>query len=227
MDENSLELLRYLQNMMTPARRERFETILEYRTRYLCVVLENLTKPHNISAVMRSCDCFGVQDVHQIEQDCAAKVNKEITRGAHKWLTFHRWKQPPCPTTACLRSLKQRGYRIVTATPHGAKKNLYELSIDTPTALLFGSEKKGVSAQALEMSDESITVPMVGFTESLNLSVCVALCLSELTRKLHRSKHDWHLSEAEKDSLRLLWAKRTIPNIDAIERRFFETGFAD
>ncbi len=225
MDETSLEFLHYLQNMMTTARRERFESILEYRTRFLCVVLENLTKPHNTSAVLRSCDCFGVQDVHLIEQDCEAKVNKEISLGAHKWLTVQKWNQPSCPTTDCLTSLKQQGYRIVAATPHETQKSLYDLSIETPTALLFGSEKKGVSAKALELADECITVPMVGFTESFNLSVCAALCLSELTRKLHHSDLDWRLSKTEKEVLHLLWARRTVPNIEAIERRFFATGF--
>ncbi len=224
MDKNSLELLRYLQNMMTPARRERFESVLKYRTRFLCVVLENLTKPHNTSAVLRSCDCFGVQDVHLIEQNCETKVNKEISLGAHKWLTVQKWNQQPCPSTTCLASLKQQGYRILAATPHSAQKTLYDLSIDTPTALLFGSEKKGISAKALELADEHFVVPMVGFTESLNLSVCAALCLSELTRQLRHSDIDWQLSETEKEALRLMWARRTVPNVEAVERRFFATG---
>lgn len=227
MKNNSSEFLRYLQNMMTPERRERFETILEHRTRHLCVVLENLTKPHNTSAVMRSCDCFGVQDVHVIERDCESKVNKEISRGAQKWLTMKKWNQGSCPTADCLESLKQQGYRIVAATPHETQKSLYDLTTDTPMALVFGSERTGISTEALELADECITVPMFGFTESFNLSVCAALCLSSLVQQIHNSNLNWHLEESEKEALRLLWAKRTVPNIEAIERRFRSTGFAE
>jgi len=227
MDSLALEQLRYLQNFLTVHRRDRFESVLEFRTRYLCVVLENLTKPHNTSAVLRSCDCFGVQNVHVIEQDCDSKVNKEISLGAQKWLTVQRWNQGSDPTVPCLRTLKNQGYRVVAATPHEKQKRLDQLSLETPIALVFGSEKKGISKEALELADECVMVPMYGFTESFNLSVCAALCLSELIQQIHKSDWDWHLTESEKDELRLLWARRTIPNIEAIERRFRSTGFAE
>ncbi|MBL4884934.1 MAG: RNA methyltransferase [Planctomycetaceae bacterium] len=238
MVNNLAGFLPYLQGFLTPQRQERFESVLEHRTRHLCVVLENLTKPHNTSAVLRSCDCFGVQNVHMVERDCDSKVDKQISLGSHKWLTTQIWNTEQAsaenqvnidedPTVICLSTLKSQGYCIVAATPHETQKSLYDLSIDTPIALLFGSEKKGISAPALELADECITVPMYGFTESFNLSVCAALCLSELVRQLHNSDMDWHLSESEKDELRLQWAKRTIPNIEAIERRFYSTGFAE
>lgn len=210
------ELVAYLGGFVSDQRKGRMEQVLASRTHYLTVVLEDIYQPHNASAVLRSCECFGVQDVHIIENRNTYKVNSDVDMGASRWLNLIRYQE----TDACLAALKKRGYRLVAATPHKEDCTLDELEIDTRTAVLFGTEELGLSEGALARTDRFVQIPMFGFTESLNISVCAALILSELTRKLRAADLEWELTKAEKLELRLEWYRGSVRGAELLEKRF-------
>ncbi len=214
-------LIAYLEQFVSERRLKLFDSRLSNRTRYLAVVLEDIYQPHNASAVLRSCECFGVQDVHIIENRNPYHINPDVALGSFKWLTLHRHNQESFNTLSALSSLKTRGYRIVAAMPH--KKDCPLESFDLSqgkTALLFGSELDGLTPEAIKMADEFIQVPMVGFTESLNISVCAAICVHHLASALRKSALPWQLPEDEAKELKLTWLRNTIKSVDLIEKNF-------
>jgi tRNA (guanosine-2'-O-)-methyltransferase len=218
------KLIQYLQQFVTERRLKLFETRLENRTRYLTIVLEDIFQPHNASAVLRSCECFGVQDLHIIENRNAYRINPDVALGSHKWLTLKRYNQPGDDnTTKALGMLKTEGYRIVAAMPHKKDCKLEDFDLSRgKTALVFGSELEGLSPTAVSLADEFIQVPMVGFTESLNISVSAAICIHQLTGTLRKSSLPWHLTDEEKQDILLTWLKKTIKKSDQIEQAFLE-----
>jgi tRNA (guanosine-2'-O-)-methyltransferase len=216
------ELIDYLSNLISENRRAKFDEVLNYRTRHLTIVLEDLYQPHNASAVLRSCDIFGIQDIHIIENRNAYTLNRDISLGAPKWLNLHKYNNAENNTLNCIQSLKQKGYRIVATSPHANDCTIENLSVDKPLALMFGTELTGISDTVREHADEFVKIPMFGFTESFNISVSAALCLNTLTSKLHKSYVDYHLSEVEKEELLLTWLRNTIKKVDLIEKNFWE-----
>ncbi|MGB1102036.1 MAG: TrmH family RNA methyltransferase [Crocinitomicaceae bacterium] len=199
-------------------KRELFDRIVQDRTRHITVVLENLYQPHNAAAVLRSCDCFGVQDVHVIENSNQYAPNKEIDMGSSKWLNINRYNQKGENTIDCINHLKAKGYKIVATTPHTNDCSIDELPLDQPVALLFGTEKSGLTEEALEASDAYVKLPMYGFTESYNISVSVALALFSVTERMRNDETiSWQLSEAEQDAIRLQWAKKVVKKSDTVE----------
>ena len=217
------ELIQYLQQFVTERRVKLFDTRLQNRTRYLTLVLEDIYQPHNASAVLRSCECFGVQDVHIIENRNAYRINPDVALGSYKWLTLKRYNQQKENTRYALENLKKEGYRIVAATPRHNKCLLEDFDLaGGMIALMFGSELNGLSPVALEMADEFIRIPMVGFTESLNISVSAAICIHFLTSVLRKSELPWHLNEEEKQELKLTWLKNTIKKADSIQKKFMD-----
>ena len=216
------ELIKYLEQFVSDSRKEKFEQVLNFRTRHITIALEDLYQPHNASAVLRSCDIFGIQDIHIIENRNAYTVNKDIALGSPKWLNTYTYKDAENNTLNCITQLKKKGYRIVATSPHKNSQTIEELPIDKPLALIFGTELTGISETVRAHADEFVYIPMFGFTESFNISVSVALCLQALTTKLHRSDANWHLTENEKDELLLTWLRNTIRKVDLIEKDFRE-----
>ena len=215
------KLIEHLRQFVTAKRLALFDQKLALRTRYMTIVLEDIFQPHNASAVLRSCECFGIQDVHIIENRNEYRINPEITLGSNKWLNLYRYNEQPDNTLAALNQLKQQGYRIVATTPHRNDCLLDEFDMTRGKfALLFGSELDGISHTALEAADEFLRIPMAGFTESLNISVSAAVCIHHLTLKLRQSSIEWHLPAAEQQSILLQWLRNTIRKSDLIERSF-------
>ncbi|MEX2484335.1 MAG: RNA methyltransferase [Brumimicrobium sp.] len=214
-------LLEELYKIITPSKIEKFDRIASERTRYLTVAVENLFQEHNASAVMRSCDCFGIQDLHVIEKSNKFNVNREIAMGAGQWVNHYKYTDELYPTTKCISSLKEKGYSIVATTPHTNDVTIHELPLDKPMALLFGTEQTGLSEQALNMADAFVKIPMVGFTESFNISVSAALCMHTLRNRLeNQSEINWKLSEEEQVELKIQWCKKIIKNPEIVERDF-------
>ncbi|MBM65615.1 MAG: rRNA methyltransferase [Myxococcales bacterium] len=193
----------------------RFRDVLDQRTRHLTVVLENIFQPHNASAVIRSCDAFGLQDLHLIELNNRFQPNKDIAMGSQRWVSTFRYPN----AVDCFEALGAKGYQLVATTPH-TDQTLADLPIDRPLALCFGEEKPGLSQTVLEMADHVVRLPMYGFAESFNLSVSVALGLYDLRTRLQVSGLDWGLSEEEKIDIFLHWCRGVIPNVAEIEQRF-------
>lgn len=224
LDENVLEALTgHLLSFVTPSRQERIDRILADRTRYLTVVLEDLYRMHNASAVVRSCECFGVQDIHVVEALNAFEVNRSIVQGAAKWVTLHRHPGRQ-GTRQCLEQLKDNGYRIAAMSLEPESIPIESLPLDRPVALCFGSEEPGLTPEAREMADVSVTIPMRGFTQSLNLSVSAGIALQQLSDRLRGSNRDWRLETSRRDRLRALWLARSIRAGRQIVARFLESA---
>ena len=217
------KLIKYLEQFVTGRRVKLFDSVLNNRTRFITVALEDIFQPHNASAVLRSCECFGVQDVHIIENRNQYNINPDVALGSYKWLSLYRYNSEPDNTTTAIESLKKAGYRIVATTPHKNDCSLNDFDLHKgKIALLFGTELEGLSPAALEMADEFLRIPMTGFTESLNISVTAAIIIHHLVNKLHDSGIDWHLTREEKQIVKLAWLKNTIKKSDQIENKFFE-----
>jgi tRNA (guanosine-2'-O-)-methyltransferase len=216
------ELIEYLSQFVSDTRKEKFEQVLNYRTRHITIALEDLYQPHNASAVLRSCDIFGIQDIHIIENKHAYTVNKDIAMGSPKWLNLHKYRKAENNTLDCINSLKSKGYRIVATSLHEKGYEIKDLPVDKPLALFFGTELTGISETVLEHADDFVMIPMYGFTESFNISVSAALCLHTMITKLHQTDVDWHLKEEEKDDLRLNWLRKSIAKVELIEKDYLK-----
>ncbi|WP_027067321.1 MULTISPECIES: TrmH family RNA methyltransferase [Maribacter] len=212
-----MKLLAYLEEIISEKRKERFTEILNERTDYITVAVEDVFQMHNTSAVVRSCESFGVQTAHLIEGKYGQRLDEEIAMGAQKWVDIKRYKD----SKAVIDSLRRQGYRIVATSPHADSSLLQNFEINSKTALFFGTENKGLSDYVLENADSHLKIPMVGFTESLNISVSAAIILQHLTTKLKASDIDWRLTEEEKLERRLDWTKKSIKSIDDILERYY------
>ena len=210
--------LAHLSRFVTDHKQALFERILDARTRHLTVVLEDLYQTQNASACLRTCDCFGIQDVHVIENANRFRVNRDIAVGATRWLTLHRHNALPHNTLAGIEALRAAGYQIVATVPGRDSLPLDKYDITAKTALLFGTETTGLSDAALAAAEVRLHVPMHGFTESLNISNSLAICLHHLAAKLRRSEVAWHLSAPERLQLKILWSRsvvrRWLPHLD-------------
>lgn len=208
------EILQHLQELLTPRRRQLFEQVLTNRTNFFfTVATQDVYQLHNTSAVIRSCDVFGIQNIHVIEERMPKRIDKEIAMGAQKWVDVQRYSA----TKDCLHTLRKKGYRIVATSPHEDAVMLDDFDISTPAAFFFGTEREGLSQEILEEADSTLKIPMVGFTESLNISVSAAIILQSVTEKMRRSNLPWRLSAAEKFQIELAWTK-TINSDQIIER---------
>jgi len=215
--ENEKEAyISYLENFVTENRKKIFKKILEKRTRHFTVVLEDLYQMHNVSAVIRSCDVFGLQDAHIIQKKYDPKLSHSIAKGAEKWISIHRDQD----TLATIKKLKSQGYQIVATTPHTDDVLLSDFDITTPSAFFFGVEKEGLSQTVMDEADLFMKIPMHGFTESLNISVAAALIIYETTEKLRQSSIDWHLTEEEKREIYLQWLEKSIKSINLIKKDY-------
>lgn len=210
-------LTKYLEEFVTSHKLDLFEKKVKWRTRYLTVVLEDIFQSHNASAAMRSCECFGVQDIHVIEKKYNFSVTKEIAMGSSKWLTIHKYEGVKRDLDIPYLKLKEQGYRLVAMMPDEKCIDIQDLNLENgKIALLFGTELRGLSAKAISHADEFVKIPMVGFTESLNISVSVATSLFYLTDKLRRSKINWQLDASEIPDVRLSWLINAINHSDEI-----------
>jgi len=212
-------LLTYLEAFISEERAQRFINVLEERTRYLTVAMEDVFQLHNTSAVIRSCDVFGVQEAHVIEGRFGKRLDKNIAMGAQQWVDVQRHAN----SASCIATLRKRGYQIIAATPHDNSCLLNDFTIDKKTALFFGTEREGLSKEVLDAADGYIKIPMAGFTESLNISVAAAIILHNLTDQLRKSSLPWQLKEADILGLRLDWTKKSIKSIDEILKRYHKT----
>ncbi|MDO4727891.1 MAG: RNA methyltransferase [Bacteroidota bacterium] len=212
------ELLAYLEEVITTERKEKFVEILKYRSKHFTVAVEDVFQLHNTSAVMRSCEVFGIQEIHVIEQRFGKRIDRQIAMGAQKWVDIHRYKT----SLDCIGELRKKGYQIVATTPHKKSATLSNFDISKPSAIFFGTEKEGLSAEVMQEADDYLYIPMVGFTESLNISVSAAIIIQNLMQRLRESTIDWQLTEEEILEKRLDWTRKSIRNIDFIEKRYLE-----
>lgn len=222
---NSLQtkqLIAHLSEFVTQDRLNLFQKNLKERTNRLCIVLEDIFHSQNASAVLRTADCFGVQNIHIIENRNEYLTHPSISLGSSKWLTQTFYNEQKNNTVNCLQKLKNEGFQILATTPHG-KKSIHDVNVkDKKIALLFGAEQEGLSKAALDLADEKVTIPMFGFTESYNISVAAALCMQSLIGKIRVVNENWQLPDKEQGIVLLNWLRNSIKESAGIEKRFIQ-----
>lgn len=216
------KIIEHLKDFATADRYERMQRVLENRTSYLAVILEDIYQPHNASAVMRSCDCYGVQHVYSVENNNTLDISSGVTMKSHQWLSLHRYKSHEDNLLQCIKDVRDNGYLIAATSPHTDDVLLDELPLEKPVALMFGAEKEGITPRALEMADIRVRIPMYGFSESLNISVSAAICLYQTVSRLRKelSREKLALEEEEKSELLYKWLKQSIRRSALIEEKF-------
>jgi tRNA (guanosine-2'-O-)-methyltransferase len=213
-----IDYLAFLENILTDNREEKFLKVLNNRTKHFTIAVEDIFQMHNASAVMRSCEVFGIQELNVIEERYGKSIDKEIAMGAQKWVDISTFDS----VANCIDSLKDQGYQIIATTPHENDCLLEDFDISKPSAFFFGTERDGLSEEILRRADGFLKIPMVGFTESLNISVSAAIIIQNLTNRLRNSDINWQLTEEEILVKRLDWAKKSIKDIKRIEARYIE-----
>jgi tRNA (guanosine-2'-O-)-methyltransferase len=214
------KLNKYLEEFVTENRKDIFKNVLEDRTRHFTVILEDLYQKHNTSAITRSCDIFGIQDLHVIENKYKTYVSNQVGKGSQKWLTFHRYNQKEHNTQDCIDAIKAKGYQIIATTPHENSNFVADFDVLKKSAFVFGVEKEGVSKMMLDQADGHLKIPMYGFTESLNVSVAAAIVLQDITARLRKTQIDWRLDPIEKQAIYSQWLQKSIKSIGKILQHY-------
>ena len=228
MDQLMLDLIAHMSECITENRLALFKQVLEDRGRYITILLEDIYQSQNASAVLRTCDCTGIQDVHIVEEHNEYEINRDVALGADQWLSLHYYNEGENNIYRAVKSLKKQGYRIVATSPHkeGSTPENFDLQ-KGKAVLMFGTELNGLSDRALELADEYIQIPMAGFTESYNISVSAAITLYTLRKRLELSPLQWKINEEEQSELLLNWLRTTIKMSDQIESKFIKDYHSD
>ena len=214
-----LKLLEHVETYLTEKRKQRFDAVLSQRTKHFTVATEDVYQLHNTSAVIRSCDVFGIQEINIVEERNTKRIDREIAMGAQKWVDLNRFNS----VKDCIQDLKQKGYQIVATTPHTNDCLLYDFDVTKKSCFFFGRETEGLSDEVINQADSFLKIPMVGFTESLNISVSAAIILQHVTSKLKQLDINWQLTDQEKNEKKLDWIKKTIHSYDKIVERFYSS----
>lgn len=216
-------LLNHLSQFLTENRRSLFNKVLSSRTRHLTVVIEDIYQSQNASAVLRTCDLTGVQDIHIIENKNIYDINPDVALGSTKWLNLYKYNESAHNTLAAFEKLRENGYKIIATTPHENDFSLESLPLDEKIAVVFGTELTGLTQVAIDDADAYLRIPMHGFTESYNISVAAALTLFTLTEKLRKSEINWQLSKDDRLNIELEWSHRSLKRSEIIEDEFLKS----
>lgn len=219
------EVAKHLTSFLTDERNARLLDVIENRTRHLTIVIEDLYQTQNISAVMRTCECLGIQDIHIVEGENEFSIHKAISMGADKWLTKYHYPAKDSNIVDCISQLKQKGYSVIATLPGDDSCFLHQLELDKPMAFLFGTELNGLSEEAIKHADKTVKIPMYGFTTSFNISNSVAIIATFLIEKLRNSSVNWKLSDEEKETIYLEWLQKSIKTPDLIIEKFLTENY--
>lgn len=219
-----LQRIAFLEQHISAHRLQKIKNVLAQRTRHLTVVLENLYHPENGNAVMRSVECFGLQEMYIVQEKYDWKYSLKIARGAAKWTDLRAYGTEEGGSEACYKQLRERGYQLVATDPQPGSCTAQNLDISRPVALIFGTESTGVAPETLAMADARIHIPMVGFTESFNISVSAGILLAQLRQRLEVEVPNWQLPEADQVSIYADWLVKSVRHADALLRAFEKEG---
>ena len=219
-----LQRISFLEQHISAHRLQKIKSVLAQRTRHLTVVLENLYHPENGNAVMRSVECFGLQEMYVVQEKYDWKYSLKIARGAAKWTDVHTFGHENGGAAACYQQLRERGYQLVATDPQPGSCTAQNLDISRPVALIFGTESTGVAPETLAMADARIHIPMVGFTESFNISVSAGILLAQLRQRLEVEVPNWQLNEVDQITIYADWLVKSVRHADALLRAFEKKG---
>jgi tRNA (guanosine-2'-O-)-methyltransferase len=211
----------YLESLVPLSKRNAMDNVLAMRTRFLTLVFEDIFQRHNASAALRTAECMGIQDVYFIENENPFHAHPYVSRGANKWLNIHTINsQLEHASLVAVKEIKERGYAIVATGPAAKQYSPDDLPITKPIALFFGNEHKGLSHHIQDHADYFLSVPIVGFTESYNVSVSSALIIQSLLKRIRQSDSQWHLGEEEKSELKRNWVRQCVRHLEQITHQY-------
>lgn len=224
---NDHQLYERLSAFVSDNKRALFDRLAPQRTRHVTVVLEDIYQPHNASAVVRTADLLGIQDMHIVENRNKYTVNPDVTLGSSKWVDMHRYREAGDNTARCIRTLREKGYAIVVTSPRAPEITPHSIPLDKPMAFCFGTELTGASDELIAAADMHLRIPMYGFTESYNISVSAAIVLFTVMERLRASDVAWQLDEAALIALKLQWARKVVHSAAHLEERLRAEHGAD
>ena len=202
-------------DLLTLARLQRMLKVLRERTAHIVVGMEAVDDGHNQAAILRSAEVFGVQEVAVVTGKAPFEPSERVTQGAHKWLTIRKYPDIRTAMTA----LRERGYRIWASRLDETAVPLEEVDLSRPAAFFFGNEHEGLSEEALRFSDASFIIPMVGFAQSLNVSVAAAITLFHTTRRARRELGArYFLSREQQAAVLKRWLRTATPAVRRLQR---------
>lgn len=214
-------VFQHLSQFVSDHKKEVVEKVLNARTRDITVVLEDIFQSQNASAVIRTCECMGIQDIHIVENITKYSINPRVLKGSHKWIDIiHHTSKTMNNTEALFSRLKEEGYKILVTDPGVDGISIQDVDVENKLALVFGNELRGISKEARRLCDQKVKIPMYGFTESLNISVSAAICLNTIITRLHGKGAFGGLSQQDKEALKLKWYRKIVRKSDLIEREF-------
>ena len=197
---------------MTPERKQRINEVLRHRQNDLTVILENVHDPHNISAVMRSCDAVGISEIYVLNNRIGKhkRWGERSSSSASKWMMIHQFTE----TEACFQQVRKKYQTIYSTHLNETSTDLYALDLVQPVALVFGNEGEGITTETLACCDGNFTIPQVGMIQSLNISVACAVTIYEAMRqkRLVGHYHESRLDSSEKSRLLDFWQVPDLTN---------------
>jgi tRNA (guanosine-2'-O-)-methyltransferase len=222
MTEQEQRLFDHFAQFVSDHKKSFIEKVLRQRTKRVTIVLEDIYQSQNASAVIRTCECMGIQDVHIVENKSKYHLNTRVLKGADRWMNLVRHQEKDINNTEnCFQQLRDKGYKILVTDPSADGISIHEIDpTEQKLAVVFGNELRGTSPYAIEHGDQKVRIPMYGFTESLNISVSAAICVNSIINKLQTSNLYFGLTEEEKQDIRLHWYRKVVKRSDIIEREF-------
>lgn len=206
----------YLQQFLTDERLQKINHFAEESSDFVLPVMEDIYQFRNAAAIVRSVEACGFHKIVALQDKNVFHPNLKVTKGADTWVEVERMQA----SQEALQAIKKRGYRIVAVSPEREATMLPDFEITQPIALVFGTEWQGVSDGMLQAADETLAIPMYGFTKSFNVSVAAAICMYDLKQKLLQSNLEYKLPEDRKLQMKIRWAIHSIRSGEEIYERY-------
>ena len=213
---NNQKIFQHLQQFLTDERLEKLNHFAPEGSDFVLPVIEDVFQFRNAAAIVRSVEACGFHKIIAMESEHEFNPNLRVTKGAETWVEVEKLPH----NLDSLREIKNRGYKILAVSPENNATMLSDYDLKEPVALVFGTEAAGVSEEILDFADETLAIPMYGFTQSFNVSVAAAICVYELKQKLLRSNLDYKLSEEKLWEMKVRWAMNSIKSGEQILAKY-------
>lgn len=212
------QIFEYLQQFLTDERLQKINHFAPESSDFVLPVIEDVYQFRNAAAIVRSVEACGFHKIVAMESQNKFNPNLRVTKGAETWVEVERLPH----SLDSIEMIKNRGYKIVAVSPENNATLLPDFQITEPVALVFGTEAEGVTDEILDFADETLAIPMYGFTRSFNVSVAAAICAYELKQKLMRSNLDYKLSEEKLWKMKVRWAVNSIKSGEQILAKYLK-----
>lgn len=215
---NSQKTFEYLKQFLTDERLSKIEFYAQESSDFVLPVMEDIFQFRNAAAIVRSVEACGFHKIVAMESENEFNPNLRVTKGAETWVEVEKMPHQ----LESLKKIKEKGYKILAVSPEKNATMLPDYDLKEPVALVFGTEKEGVTEEILDFADETLAIPMYGFTKSFNVSVAAAICFYDLKQKLVKSDLDYKLSNEKLWELKVRWAKNSIKSGEEILQKYLK-----